>query len=211
MIPVFIPVVNRLDLAEKAVSSISCCEIYGPVIVNNTGEKLPYQFDRYSQLEPPVPLTFSQTQNWFINVSVQRKVPFYLFLHSDAEAEGDTVQRLVAMANAYTTQKRKWGAIFTNYDALAAFNVEAMIAVGGWDPMLSWYLSDCDLYRRIRLAGYPTIESNLPVKHTPSQTLNSDPIIRRSVDLEVPFRRAYYTAKWGGDNEHEIFLTPFNQ
>ena len=73
-----------------------------------------------------------------------------------------------------------------------------------------WYCADNDCYRRLRLAGYPTLESNLPVKHTPSQTLNSDPLIRRQVDLEIPFRGSYYRAKWGGRPGSEAFIVPFN-
>ena len=84
-----------------------------------------------------------------------------------------------------------------------------MDAIGGWDTMLTWYLADYDCYRRLRLAGYPTLESHLPVKHSPSQTLNSDPLIRRQVDLEVPLREAYYRAKWGGNPGHETFDVPW--
>jgi GT2 family glycosyltransferase len=106
---------------------------------------------------------------------------------------------------------RNWGVIFTNYDALAAFNTEAMASIGGWDEKLPWYLSDCDIYRRMRLAGYSTLQSTFQVKHTPSQTLNSDPEIKRKVEEQTAGWQAYYENKWGGPNEHETFLTPFNQ
>lgn len=137
-------------------------------------------------------------------------VPFYLFLHSDAEASEGTVEALIEMAFRSTESGRKWGAIWTAYDALAAYSAEAMQAIGGWDENLPWYLSDCDCYRRLRLAGYSTIDSGLPVKHTPSQTLNSDSKIARRVAEETPKWRTYYRAKWGGDNEHERFLIPFD-
>jgi hypothetical protein len=215
-VPLWIPFVNRPDLLEKAIRSTWHGGVETIVIDNSNGGDLP---DSASVVDtPPVPLTFSQTQNYMLKraigetnarTSVWIANPFYLFMHADAEAEGDTVQRLVAMANAYTIQKRKWGVIFTNYDALAAFNTEAFRAVGGWDTMLSWYLSDCDMYRRLRLAGYELIDSGLPVKHAPSQTLNADPAIRRAVNMEVPFREAYYAAKWGGLNEHETFDKPW--
>jgi hypothetical protein len=207
-IPVFIPYVNRSDLLDAAIESANK---YGSdvFVINNSGK--PIRHENYARvLTPPVPLTFSQTQNWMIALAKDRYAPFYLFMHSDAEAIDDTVLRLVAMANAYAIQKRKWGAIFTAYDALAAYNVEAMTAIGGWDTMLSWYCSDNDCYRRLRLAGYPTLESSLPVKHTPSQTLNSDSEISRRVNLEIPFRESYYRAKWGGNPGQEIFTNPFN-
>jgi hypothetical protein len=216
VIPLFIPYVNRPDLLDKAVRSTWHGGVETIVVDNSDGEQLA---DSAVIIDtPPVPLTFAQTQNYMLKraigeenarTSVWIKHPFYLFMHSDAEAVGDTVQRLVAMANAFTVQKHKWGVIFTAYDALAAFSTEAMRSIGGWDPMLTWYLADCDCYRRLRLAGYELIESGLPVKHTPSQTLNSDPTIKRTVELEVPFRQAYYRAKWGGDNEHETFDVPW--
>ena len=206
MIPLFIPYVNRPDLLEKALASVGRVNEVQTLVLNNSGEPLNILYQR----EPPVPLTFAQTQNWMLKMAEELNAPFYLFMHSDAEAVADTVLRLVSMAKALTVQGRRWGTVFTAYDALAAFNTDAMRAIEGWDTMLSWYLADCDCYRRLRMAGYELIDSGLPVKHTPSQTLNSDPTIKRNVNLEVPFRHSYYRAKWGGDNEHEVYERPFN-
>ena len=121
------------------------------------------------------------------------------------------MQRLVAMANAYTIQKKKWGAIFTAYDALAAFNTEAMRDIGGWDPLLPWYFADNNTYRKLRLAGYELIESNLPVKHEPSQTLKSDEYLAFVNSLTFPFYERLYTKMWGGPPGKELFPTPFNR
>jgi hypothetical protein len=205
MIPVFIPYVNRVDLLDAAIESAT-----GPgrevFVIDNSGKAL--RHEKYARvLTPSVPLTFAQTQNWMLKISAERFNPFYLFMHSDAEAGEGTVEKLIEMARSRTD---KWGAIFTAYDALAAFNVEAMQAIGGWDTFLEWYHSDTDVYRRLRLAGYPTLESNLPVKHTPSSTLNSDPEIAKRVNLMFPCRVAYYRAKWGGDSGSETFTKPWN-
>ena len=213
MIPIFIPYVNRPDLLEKAVDSIPLSEEgeWQVEIINNSGKPLPNDDLCAGDCNPNVPLSFAQTQNWMIDLAEHFEAPgFYLFMHSDAEAIGDTVERLVAMANAYTIQKRKWGVIFTAYDALAAFNTAAFRHVGGWDTVLSWYLSDCDMYRRLKLAGYELIDSGLPVKHEPSQTIKSDPYVRLCTEMEIPFRESYYRAKWGGPNEHEVYTVPFN-
>lgn len=204
MIPVFIPYVNRIDLLMRAIDSVPPSVSVQPYVINNSGKSFPLSCHLY---HPVVPLTFSQSQNAMLEIAKAHPVPFYLFMHSDAEAGEGTVEKLVEMAQ---NQTGKWGAIFTAYDALAAFNVEAMNAIGGWDTMLSWYCGDNDCYRRLRLAGYPTLESNLPVKHTPSQTLNSDPNVARRVNLEIPFRESYYRAKWGGNPGQEIFTKPWN-
>lgn len=200
MIKLFIPYVNRYSLLIRAFTSCVSAKV-DVNIINNSGMSLA------GAITPPVPLTFAQAQNWMLQLA--EGDPFYLFMHSDAEAGKGTIDKLVEMA--YGMNERKWGAIFTAYDALAAFNTDAMRTVGGWDTFLEWYASDNDMYRRLRLARYETIDSNLPVLHTPSQTLNSDPLIKLKVDLMIPCRQAYYRAKWGGDPGHETFNVPFGK
>lgn len=211
MIPLFIPYVNRFDLLEKAVRAAQCPLVEVNIINNSDGPSIGIPGTEFIQRRPPVPLSFAQTQNWMLSIAEGDSdyEGFYLFCHADAEAGEGTVQKLVEMAQRLTSEGTKWSACFTAYDALAAFNTEAFRAVGGWDTFLEHYLSDCDMYLRLRLAGYPTFESNLPVKHTPSQTLQSDPEYKRKVDFMFPCRQAYYRAKWNGDNEHEQFDVPW--
>jgi hypothetical protein len=220
MIPLFIPVVNRMDLLDKAIRSTWKSGVE-TIVINNSNEWSIPCATATTVYEPPVPLTFAQSQNFMLRQALgydyihgrseSVKHPFYLFMHNDSEAGEGTVQKLVAMANAYTIQKRNWGVIFTAYDALAAFNTKAFQQIGGWDQNLEWYHGDTDIYRRLRLAGYEMLESNLPVKHEPSQTLNSDPMISMKVNLMFPCRVNYYRAKWGGDAGNETFITPFNR
>jgi hypothetical protein len=205
-IPVFIPYVNRPDLLMRAVASVPRRMTTQPEVINNSDCGVDVPCKVYT---PDVPLTFAQTQNLMLKLAEEREVPFYLFMHNDAEAGPETIEKLYQMALRQCSQ-RKWGAIFTAYDALAAFSTAAMGAIGGWDTMLSWYCADNDCYRRLRLAGYPTIESNLPVSHEPSRTLNADPAVKRAVDLEIPFRESYYRAKWGGSPGNEKFDVPWN-
>jgi hypothetical protein len=212
-IPLFIPYVNRPDLLERAVRSVQCRGVEVNIINNSDGPSIGIPGMEFIQRRPPVPLTFTQTQNWMLNIAEGDSDygEFYLFMHSDAEAGEGTVQKLIELAQSLTNEGRKWGVIFTNYDALSVFNTASFREVGGWDPELCWYASDCDMYYRLKLAGYELIESGLPVNHTPSQTLNSDPEIKRRVDLMFPFRVSYYRAKHGGDPGHETFLTPFGR
>lgn len=208
MIPLFIPYVNRRDLLEKAVRSAQCPGVEVNVLDNSDGPSMSLQ-GIYRR--PTVPLTAAQTLNWMQKIASADSSygPFYLWMHNDAEAAGDSVQRLAAMAHAYTVQGRKWGVIFTNYDALAAYNTAAFDDVGPWDTFLEQYCTDNDMYRRLRLAGYEMINSDLPVKHEGSRTINSDPLYRLKVNLMYPCRQEYYRVKWGGDPGHETFDTPF--
>jgi hypothetical protein len=203
-IPVFIPVVNRFDLLKKAVESVPIRLTTEPVIINNSGAPLPYDFHIYPVINVKHPKTFSETQNLMLEMAEAR--PFYFFMHSDAEDNEGILDRLFDMARL---QVGPWGVIFTSYDALACYNTEAMKAIGGWDENLPWYRSDCDCYRRMRVAGYPTLESGLCVKHTPSQTINSDSAIKARADAESIAAREYYIRKWGGDNGHEVYEVPW--
>lgn len=205
-IPVYIPYVNRPDLLQKAIASVPRRMTTEPVVINNSGAPLDI---RCRVVDPyPNPATFSQTQNWMMRDAQKLRVPFYFFMHSDAEAEGDTIEQLYKMA-MHECSRGKWSVVYTNYDALAAFNTEAFDAVGGWDEGFEWYASDSDVYRRLRIAGYPTLESGLPVKHEPSQTLNSDPEIKRKVDAMFGQRVKRYVDKWGGDIGSETFDVPW--
>lgn len=211
--PLFIPYVNRFDLLEKAVRSAVTDNVEINIINNSDGPSIGIPGTDFIQRRPPVPLTFAQTQNWMLSIAEGDADydPFYLFMHSDAEAAEGTVQKLVGMAQELTNTQHKWGVIYTSYDALAAFNTAAFREVGGWDVFLEWFHSDNDVYRRLRLAGYELIESGLPVHHEPSQTLKADPEIAMKVNLMFPCRVRYYQAKWGGDAGHETFTTPFGR
>jgi hypothetical protein len=204
----FIPYVNRIDLLRKAIESASDVRDH-LVIIDNSKDGLEGEHGWPTIIHPPVPLSFAQTQNWMLKLAEGSGSTFYLFLHSDAEAGQGVVKKIIDMTNALIKEGHKWGVIFTAYDALAVFNTTAFREVGGWDSFLEWYHSDTDMYRRLRLAGYELVESNLPVKHTPSSTLNSDPEIAMKVNLMFPCRVAYYREKWGGDAGNERFDRPF--
>jgi hypothetical protein len=205
LVPLFIPFVNRPDLLEKSIASIPSIEGIKVIIINNSGRSLDLR--GCAVYTPENPLTFTQTQNIMLKSAIGMVTPFYLFMHSDAEAGDGTVKKLFEMAQY---DKRKWGVIFTAYDALAAFRTSAFHLAGGWDEGFSWYASDQDMYRRLRLAGYELIDSGLPVKHEPSQTLKSDPMIAQQVAVEFAQRESLYREKWGGPAGQETFDKPFN-
>jgi hypothetical protein len=218
MIHIYIPFVNRPDLLKKAVDSVPVISGWRDwqlnyhlqvEVINNSGKPLPDDINA-RESNPPVPLTFAQSQNWMLRVSEDFLEPFYIFMHSDAEAGEGTVQKLIELAWSLTNEGRKWGVIMTNYDALAAFNTAAFREVGGWDVHLPWYFADNSMYRKLRLAGYELIESNLPVKHEPSQTIKSDPFLNHVNGITFPIYAEYYRQCWGGSPGNETFTVPFN-
>lgn len=206
---VWIPFVNRVDLLQRAVASVS--DVHGQVaIIDNSKEGLEGKHGDPHIIRQSVPMTFSQTQNFMLAMTRRLGANICVFMHSDAEAGHGVIMQLISLARKYTAEGRKWGVIFTAYDALAAFNVEAFEAIGGWDEAFEWYGGDQDSYRRIGLAGYELIDSNLPVKHEPSQTLKADPEIGRKVDEGFAGRCEYYRQKWGGSPGNETFTKPFD-
>ena len=206
-IPVFIPFVNRTDLLAKAVASVPRRQVTNPIALNNSGEVHSVPCVTYT---PSVPLTASQTLNWMQSLAVKMDVPFYFFMHNDAEAGPETVDQLYRMAFQKTHRGERWGVIFTLYDTLAAFNTRAFAEVGPWDTNLPQYFTDNDMYRRMRLAGWELAESNLPMKHEGSQTIHSDTVRKLANNISFPIYRQYYIEKWGGEPGKETFETPFN-
>ncbi|MHB1952137.1 MAG: glycosyltransferase family 2 protein [Sulfobacillus sp.] len=202
----FIPFVNRVDLLRKAVASIPARLTTEPVVINNSGRELPFDtlWERVSVETPPVPLSFTQSQNYMLQMA--RMHPFYFWMHSDAEDNLGILDKLRDMA---MQQREKWGAIFTLYDTLCVYNTKAVSAIGGYDTNFPAYFSDNDFYRRLSLAGFPTLESHLPVKHVGSQTINSDPFLQYINGITFPFYGDLYRRKWGGEPGHEIYARPW--
>jgi hypothetical protein len=213
----WIPVVNRFDLLHKAVSSAK--DLWdGLTVIDNSSsatngsqETLPRFGIRPAVFKPCVPLSCSQTFNYMMKETRKRGASICIWMHSDAEAEEGSCLKLLEMARQLNAERKKWGMIFTNYDALSAINNDILDIVGEWDTVLPQYFCDNDLQRRIRLAGYETVESHLPVKHEPSQTLKSDPYRQIINNVTFPLYQHYYTMKWGGSPGNETFLTPFNK
>lgn len=208
---IFIPFVNRVDLMCKAINSTGS-RISDVIVLDNSGNKSIAPFFPSVRWWVPAmaPLTFAQSQNWFASIAKEQGDKYYLFMHSDAEAVGDSVKQLSELAESLIEKEEKWGAIWTNYDALAAINLEALKAIGGWDVNLPQYFCDNSTYRSMKLAGYECIDSGLPVIHTASQTINSDPRLKFLNLITFPLHERYYQAKWGGSPGHETFTKPFN-
>jgi len=92
----------------------------------------------------------------------------------------------------YEAAGRKWGVVFTNYDALLAMNTAVIDDVGLWDWALIWYESDIDWYYRVKLAGYEIIDTGIHVEHDYSMTIKSDPEINFINSIVHPLATEYF-------------------
>ena len=201
--------VNGEELLRRSVLSMEYAKDSLTIIDNSISGLKEVPFGRIYR--PPVPLTFAQSQNLILKESAKKECEFYLWIHHDAEALGDSCRKMVELASSIEESGKKWATCFSSYDAFAAFNTKAFLYVGGWDAEFPWYFSDGSVYHKLRVAGYEFIESGLPVKHEPSQTIKSDSDLAFLNSMTFPLYEYLYSQMWGGSPGKERFKTAFNR
>lgn len=216
MISLYIPYFNNLSLLEAAWNSVRRVEGIRRVVIDNSkAGTLWRNGDRFiartNIIRLSVSLHFGTTTHWMFSEAKRSGNSFWLVMHSDAAAGEGSVKQLIYSAEKAIEQERKWGVIFTNYDALAAYNTEAYEAVGGWDVNIPTYCGDTDLFRRLRLAGYETVETDIPCEHFGSGSIRSDEKTRFLNDITAAYAHDYYIKKWGALPPDETFTVPFDR
>jgi glycosyltransferase involved in cell wall biosynthesis len=207
---VYMRVENRRDLLDKAIASIPEFWPLLSVVDNSPDgmcEGLPSEI---TIMRGPVPLTFTQSHNWFYKDAKDKGAKFIIWMHTDAEAVNFGHLRLLDFVRTQCIGKRKWGLVWTNYDSLCALNLDMIAEVGGYDTVFPKYFCDNDHTRRMRLAGWETIDSSIDTKHIGSQSILSDPRAKFLNDVTFPLYQQYYMKKWGGPVDHETFTSPFD-
>lgn len=205
----FIFHVNREDLTKKAVDSVE--DIWANLtVVDNSDYGLSIDLG-VPVLRPPVPLTAVQSINLALISTKRSGASICLWMHNDAEAHVGSALALVSYARRMNLESRRWGVLFTNYDALSATNVRVIEELGLWDDYFRSYYGDNDFYRRVELAGFERINTDIPVDHVGSQTINSDEQWKFMNSMTFPIYGAYYERKWGGSPGRETFTQPFNR
>jgi len=53
-----------------------------------------------------------------------------------------------------TGKQDRWAMRFFSYDRLALVNVAAFVEVRGWDALIPFYMTDCDMHARLEMAGF---------------------------------------------------------
>lgn len=203
-----VPFVNRPDLLDAALASVKN-QWPGTTVIDNSDMGLGWQ--PVGVLRPAVPLTFSQSNNLLQRLAARREVHVLLTMHHDARAGQGTLEQLLTLLGEAERDRVRWGVALTNYDALAAFSLDAIRDVGAWDVNLPHYFADNDYYRRLDLAGYARLETGLPVAHDePSSTINASSRRRFLNGVTFPLDLRYYIEKWGGEPGEEAFDQPFN-
>ena len=212
---VFCPVVNRFDLLDEAVASTAPYEM---TLIDNSDGKLG---DRYKDTphvtvyEPPVPLPFSVTHNLEFRLAQKRGAKYLVHLHSDAKFPSRKITDLLDKARQADADGRKWLIIFSYYEILAVYNVQAAMEIGGYDAHLfHFYFADNSLFRRAKLLGYELIEGGGEgVIHNGggSVTINSNSRWKVCNGYTFPLYAELYRRMWGGSPGQETFTYPFDR
>ena len=159
---------------------------------------------------PDSPLSFTQSMNFACFEADQRDVRWLIFMHNDASADVTLIDDLLSLGEQNLGDSRV-GVFFTAYDAVAAFNMDAVRDVGAWDETWRWYASDIDYYHRLRTRGWQVCDSPFGhrVSHEISATLGAGADAAALKD-DYSYEFNHYAHKWGGGFGQERFTIPYN-
>ena len=142
--------------------------------------------------------SFAQLQNFYLSEAVNNNLTHYFWAHMDTVAVShedtkpykslysiavDTIRESFAPGfrrDKKTGKEGRWGIRFFAYDWLALVNVASYVEVGGWDTMISYYGTDCDMHERLGMAGLVNPIADAGMVYDVGKSLP---------DLEVLYRR----------------------
>jgi hypothetical protein len=157
-------------------------------------------------IQTPTLFTFAQLQNFYLYTSIQKKWDYYFWSHMDiivasfedrdppsipgqAAPQHDEPHKfrslyqncLFALRKTLGLPKsERWAMRFFSYDRLALVNVQTFIDVGGWDTLIPFYTTDCDMHFRLSDSGYSIEEVPVGMVYDVAASLD---------DLVVMYRR----------------------
>ncbi|KAL8702605.1 MAG: hypothetical protein Q9201_004237 [Fulgogasparrea decipioides] len=141
--------------------------------------------------------TFAQLQNFYLSEAINNNLTYYFWSHMDvavhSHEDKEPFKSLYMRAVDVIRETEKpdylkddegkkgeWGIQFFAYDWLSLVNVKTFSDLGGWDTMVGYYGTDCDMYARLSMNGY----------HQPVQDAGMIYDVTTSLeDLEVLYRR----------------------
>ncbi|RAL67906.1 hypothetical protein DID88_008631 [Monilinia fructigena] len=83
-------------------------------------------------------------------------------------------------SNSKTGLVTRWALEFFSYDRLALVNTDAYQNVGGWETLIPFYGTDCDMHERLAMEGYAMNEWSAGAIWDVASSLD---------DLEVLYRK----------------------
>ncbi len=142
--------------------------------------------------------SFAQLQNFYLSEAINNNMSYYFWAHMDTVPQThedakpykslyqiavDVIRESMApdfRVDEKTGKPENWAIRFFSYDWLALVKTEAYQQVGGWDSMISYYGTDCDMHSRLGMNGLTTPIADAGQVFDVGESLP---------DLEVLFRR----------------------
>lgn len=144
-------------------------------------------------LTMPTLLTFAQLQNFFTFTALEKGWEHYFWAHMDSPVVSDeeyeeqglpykslymravTVMR-ETMRPGYGPLAARWFA----YDRLTLVRTKAYVDVGGWDPLIPFYMTDCDMHERLWMRNFTIEDAKAGLVYDVASAVD---------DLEIFYRR----------------------
>ncbi|KAL8662906.1 MAG: hypothetical protein Q9202_004328 [Teloschistes flavicans] len=147
--------------------------------------------------------TFAQLQSFYLSEAINKNLTYYFWSHMDvavhSHEDKDPFKSLYMRAVDVIREtqspdylrndegvQRKWGIQFFAYDWLSMVNVETFASLGGWDTMVGYYGTDCDMYSRLSMNDVAQPVQDAGMVYDVTNSLE---------DLEVLYRRRPTTQK----------------
>lgn len=154
-------------------------------------------------ISTPTLFTFAQLQNFYTYTALEKGWSHYWWAHmddvvvSDEEWNGEPYKSLYlrAVDALRQTMDPAWGPLATlwfAYDHLALVRTQAFVDVGGWDTMIPFYMTDCDMHERLWMKGFRIEAADAGRVWDVATSLD---------DLEMLYRRGLGRAKSSGKRE----------
>lgn len=179
-------------LLERALKSIQSVWDHTTVI-NNTDSTLTLPV---ATLNPPVPLTSTQSFNYARKLAIESGCEWLLTMHDDAYLIEDVIGQFIGRLEN-THQRLGW--VGTLYDRLAAWKISMLVDVGEMDVFLPYYGADVDFFLRMESNGWDKKDDEIRAKlvHDRSTMVKTMPAYKRAIDLMQPYVLTYLKDKWG--------------
>jgi hypothetical protein len=179
----YIPYVNNPELLKK--SYYSARFMQEVTVIDNRGLlSLVDDPRKYFKLckghkwrKLDVSLTTAQIMNYMLIDSYKRGDKFFTWQHGDVEYSPDLGREFEIYVQELHKVRDDWGIIYTNHDLVAAYNVEALMKVYGWDQYsFPYYFLDNDIACRLDYAGYKMVVKDFggDISHYASASINTD-------------------------------------
>ncbi|RDW68545.1 hypothetical protein BP5796_09202 [Coleophoma crateriformis] len=161
-------------------------------------------------ISTPTLLTFAQLQNFYIFTAQEKGWDYYFWGHMDVVVTSDEdltlgsdkhlahpkfesfyMRAVKAIRETQdpgyaAEQKGQWALRFFAYDWLALNNVTTFKTLGGWDTFVSFYLADCDMHERIRMADFKMDTTEAGWVFDVGRSIDINLLFRRKIDPKNP-------------------------